>query len=86
MTRPAVLDDTSEWIADAVNMIRAYAASGLSFTAEDIRRSMRTPPHDNNMGAAFRTARTLGLITTVGYKESSEPSRKGGLIRVWSKS
>jgi len=86
MTRPAVLDDTSEWIADAVSMIRAYAASGLSFTAEDIRRSMRTPPHDNTMGIAFRAARSLGVITTVGYKESTEPSRRGGLIRVWSRS
>lgn len=86
MTRPAILDDTSEWIQDAVNMIRDFASRPESFTAEDLRRSMRTPPSDNNMGAAFRTARTLGIITTVGYKESAEPSRKGGLIRVWSKS
>lgn len=84
MTRPMPLEDIG-WHDDAVNMITAYAESGLDFTAEDLRRSIRPAPNPNDYGAAFRAACQTGLIAVTGYKESSEPSRKGGLIRIWKK-
>lgn len=83
MTRPAVLEDLS-WTDDAVNMLAAYAKSGLVFTAEDLRQSMRPAPNANQYGAAFRAARQLGIITATGHKESTTPSRRRGVIRTWT--
>ena len=82
MTTPLALEDLS-WHSDALDMLAAWAASGLSFTAEDLRRSMRPAPFPNDWGNVFQCARRAGLITTVGFKESEQPSRKGGVIRVW---
>lgn len=83
MSRPAALDDL-DWKSDAQNMIAAYAESGLRFSADDLRKSLREPPSCADWGAAFRAARTKGLITCVGSIESTTPSRKGGLIRLWA--
>lgn len=82
--RAAALDTVEEWHADAVAMLTAWAASGLPFTAEDLRKSMRPAPSDKAPGNAFQAARRLGLITCIGYKESTDRSRKGGIIRVWT--
>lgn len=81
--KPAVLDTSAEWHADAMARIEAYAASGISFSADDLRDSLRPAPTPNDVGTVFRAARTLGLITCAGYTESKAPSRKGGLIRLW---
>lgn len=83
MSTPVALADL-DWHDDALDMIQAWAASGLSFTAEDVRRAMRPAPFPNDYGNAFQSARRLGYITSVGFKESEQPSRKGGVIRVWT--
>lgn len=83
MSQPTALEDLT-WHADALDVIRAYAASGLHFTAEDLRRSIRPAPQPNDIGAAFRAARALGIITALGFRESTTPSRKCGVIRVWA--
>ena len=80
----AVLEDQS-WHTDALNVIGAFAASGLTFTAEDLTRSIRPAPNPNDVGNVFQSARRAGLITCVGFRESSTPSRKGGVIRIWQK-
>ena len=85
MTRAAVLEDTS-WHADAVDTIAALAETGVTLTAEDLRRLMRPAPSPNDVGAAFRAARLLGIITSTGFRESTTPSRKGGTIRTWTAS
>ena len=84
MNTPAVLQDL-DWHADALAMIEALAASGLQFSADDLRKSIRPAPQPNDVGAVFRAACTRGLITTCGFQESSTPSRKGGVIRVWQR-
>ena len=81
--QPAVLEDTA-WIEDALNMLTAYAASGLMFSAEDLRDSMRPAPNPAQVGTAFREAHRLGIIRPTGYKESSTPSRRHGVIRTWT--
>lgn len=83
MTRPAVLEDTA-WHRDAVDTIAALAETGVILTADDLRKVMRPAPSDKAPGTAFRAARLLGIITTVGTRESTTPSRKGGLIRLWA--
>ena len=82
MPRPVALEDLC-WHEDAVDMLTAWAASGLLFTAEDLRRSMRPAPSDKAPGLAFQAARRAGLIAAIGFKESTDKSRKGGVIRVW---
>lgn len=42
MTTPAALEDL-DWPTDALNWLEAYAWSGLEFTADDLRKSVR--PH-----------------------------------------
>ena len=82
MSQPAALEDLS-WHSDAADMIAAYAASGLTFSAEDLRKALRKPPQPNDIGAAFRAARVKGIITATGFRESTTPSRRGGVIRTW---
>lgn len=84
MSAPAVLQDL-DWHTDALNMIRSFAASGLRFTADDLRKSIRPAPQPNDIGTVFRTARTLGIITCTGYTESKAKSRKNGVIRIWER-
>ena len=81
--QPAALEDL-DWSTDALAMIEAYAASGLTFSAEDLRDSMRPAPNPAQVGTAFREAHRLGIIRPTGYKESSTPSRRHGVIRVWT--
>lgn len=83
MASPAALEDLN-WQEDAVSWLEAYAWSGLTFTADDLRRSFRPPPHGNQTGAAFQAARKAGLIKPVGYTESQTPSRRHSVIRVWT--
>ena len=82
MVSPAALEDL-DWNQDALNWLEAYAWSGLDFTADDLRKSFRPPPHGNMTGAAFQTARKLGIIRPVGFTESNTPSRRHSVIRVW---
>ena len=82
MSTPAVLEDL-DWPKDALNILTAYAASGLVFSSDDLRNSLRPAPNPAQVGTAFREAHRLGIIRPTGYKESSIPSRRHGVIRVW---
>jgi len=82
----AVLEDSHEaWLEDAVATIVGLAHVHHTFTADDLAREMRKPPHPNMPGQAFSAARSLGHITTVGYQPSTSKSRKGGVVRVWTR-
>ncbi|GAA1337327.1 hypothetical protein [Arthrobacter roseus] len=83
MSTPAVLDDRDEWHQDALRWIETYALSGLTFTVEDVRAALRPAPSGSCYGNAFQAARKAGVITCAGYRESTTPSRKSGIIRVW---
>ncbi len=80
VARPAVLDDL-DWPADALDWL--WAASGLTFTADDMRKCLRPAPTPNQVGAAFKAASRMKLIGMVDAKQSTTKSRNGGLIRVW---
>lgn len=82
MPSPAALDDLT-WSDDAQDWLRLWAASGLTFTAEDMRRCFRLPPTPNMTGAAFKAACAQKLIEPIGFVESTTPSRNGAVIRVW---
>ena len=84
MTQAAVLDDRDDWLEDAVAAIHALAHAHDTFSADDLAKEMRTPPHPNLPGIAFSMARARGYITTVGYHSSATPSRNGGVQRVWA--
>ena len=83
MTTPAALEDLA-WTDDAQDWLRAWGASGLTFTAEDMRRSFRPAPNPNQIGAAFKTACASKLIKPIGFVESTTPSRNGAVIRIWT--
>ena len=84
MTQAAVLDDRDDWLEDAVATIHALAHSRTTFSADDLAKEMRNPPHPNLPGIAFSVARARGYITTVGFHSSATPSRNGGVQRVWA--
>lgn len=83
MTAPMALDDHADWLEDAVATIVGIAAAQRIFSADDLTREMRRPPHPNMPGQAFSKARALGYIEAVGYQTSTSKSRKNGVIRTW---
>ena len=84
MTQAMALEDT-DWHEDAVSTIVALSFNNLMFTADDLAREMRKPPHPNMTGAAFTAARALGYIRAVGYQQSATKSRNKGVVRVWTR-
>jgi hypothetical protein len=82
----AALEDSHElWLEDAAATILGLAHVLEVFTADDLAREMRKPPHPNAPGQAFSAARALGYIAAVGYQQSSTKSRKNGVVRVWTR-
>lgn len=65
----------------------ASLESGVEFTADTLARWVRrqglVAGHPNVFGSIFRSARASGLIESVGFTESKQPSRKAGAIRIW---
>ena len=78
-------DDNAEsgWREAALAEIENMAASGIEFTADDIRERVGEPDIANRWGGVFLAARRAGLIETVAVKPSSTPSRHAGMVRVW---
>jgi len=80
--KAAVLED-NDWPGDALATIIDLAASQQIFSADDLSREIRKPPHPNMAGQAFSTARSLGFIEAVGYQTSTNKTRKNGVLRTW---
>lgn len=82
MGRPAAvaLDD---WCEQAVNVIERLAREHGTVTSEDLRKNIEPPEHANQVGSAFRSAYNQKIIVPIGFKISSDKSRRGGAIRVW---
>lgn len=76
------LEDT-DWPADAIAKIIDLSHAHTVFTADDLAREMRKPPHGNMVGAAFSAAKAQGFIEAEGYTTSNTPSRHHGVIRTW---
>ena len=83
MGRPAAISDP-QWAESAVNVIEALAREHGTVTSEDLRKNIDPPEHANQIGSAFRSAYNQKIIIPVDFKISSDKSRRGGAIRVWS--
>lgn len=84
MSQAMALDDWDEaWKDDAVATIIALSLAHESFSSDDLRREMRTPPRSSQYGAAFRSAQSQGLIESVGYEISTNKSRNRGRHLQW---
>lgn len=70
------------WLAEGIDFIR-LGARGVTVHADALHRFLNDPPHPNLWGTLFRRAAADGLIEPAGFKESSTPSRRGGVQRVW---
>lgn len=66
-----------------MDWLALWAASGVSFTADDLRQHFRPAPEPNQVGAVFKAACAQRLICPIGYQHSMAPSRNGAVIRVW---
>ncbi|MDQ1053213.1 hypothetical protein QE394_001141 [Arthrobacter sp. SORGH_AS 212] len=82
MTQAMALEDTT-WTEEAVDTIADLARRKGTVTADDLRQNHRPAPHPNHVGAAFKIARSRGLIAQVGVSTSKQRSRHGGTLRQW---
>lgn len=83
MTSPMPLEDTS-WNADALDLLVKVAESGIDFDANTLtEKGLRPPPASGMWGSLFRTAYAAHIITPIGFRQSTRPSRAGGVCRIW---
>lgn len=81
--KPAALEDTG-WKADALAAIEQQAKTGQPFDAYTLTQAgLRPPPHPNQWGSVFRTARGRGIIEHDGWHQSGRRSRAGGVCSTW---
>jgi hypothetical protein len=79
-----VLDDFDEfWKDDCIATIIALSIALPEFSADDVMREMRPPNRSSQVGAAFRSAQSQGLIESCGYKKSTSKTRNSGSHQVW---
>jgi hypothetical protein len=80
----AVLEPETDWKADALDVIADLAASGMTFNADTLRaRGIGEPPHPNQWGGVFQSAKRRGLIMKADYSSSQRKSRHGGGLHAW---
>lgn len=80
----AALEDWDDaWKSDALDAIIALSLAHESFSSDDLRREMRTPPRSSQYGAAFRNAQAAGLIESIGYATSTTKTRNHGRHLLW---
>ncbi len=82
--KAAALED-NDWPEEALNTIIDLSHAQPIVTAEDLARELRKPPHPNQVGAAFSSAKAQGFIEADGYTTSNTPSRHHGVIRTWKR-
>lgn len=70
------------WHVNARRFIEALAPGDL-VDADSIRAACGSPIHVNASGAVIRKAAVDGLLEIVGSKQSENPERRAGLIRIW---
>lgn len=82
--RTALHASDIRWKAAAESALSDLAASGVDFTADDLRARVDTlAAPEKALGAIFGAAARRGLIECIGITTSSRPQRHGGLLRVW---
>jgi hypothetical protein len=85
----AVRENADErWKHAAMECLRALAATGELFTADEVHDLMRPygvhTASDNAMGAMFNKARREGLIVSDGiYRPSERRDAHRRMVRIW---
>jgi hypothetical protein len=82
--RAMALDEYDEfWKDDCIATIIALSLAKESFSSDDVRRELRPPNRSSQIGAAFRSAQSQGLIEAVGYEVSTTATRRNGRHLTW---
>jgi hypothetical protein len=86
----AAMSGRAEWRMEFWDEIRWRAKQGKPFSSDDVIEAIghldqfHMPNGANNMvGQMFRQAHTDGLIEPVGFTKSRQPTRHGGMVRLW---
>ena len=84
------LPEPDGWVSSVLDeIIEQLAREGRDFTADDVRQPRFWGERDDenvrhgDVGAAFRRAARHGVIELAGYRNSTRPERRHGLLRVW---
>jgi hypothetical protein len=74
----------SHWKAAAEDALADLIASGLEFTADDLRARVGVlASSPNALGALIAKAARRDQIAPTGVTTSTRPERHGGLLRTW---
>jgi len=80
----AVRNADPSWVAAAVGLLETFAATGTTFSADDLRDGLPTTTSGTKaLGGVFSDAAARGLIEVAGFGPSRSASRRGGAIRLW---
>lgn len=82
----AVLGERADWNRRFDAWIRRWATPERgTFTNDDIRAALveHQPPSDKMWGPAMKRAMRDGVMRPVGYTDSANPTRHGGVVRVY---
>lgn len=78
-------DEMNRWEHKAAAAIRAHAATGEPFTADDLHANeLAGEPLGGLLQAALQAAAAQGIIRKVGVARSTRPERKSGYTGVWA--
>jgi hypothetical protein len=73
------------WMRECRRAIEYLAEQPVPFTADDVAElAIGEPDHPNHWGVVFRQASRDGVIRQVGFKQSAQESRNGGVLRMWT--
>lgn len=75
------------WSDHARRALAELVATGNDFTADDLIALVGThaPNGTNNtIGSVIGAARKRGEIVAVGTVKSTQPRRRGGMVRLWA--
>lgn len=80
-----ILGHSDGWWRDcAERAISWYAASGMSFSADDlVDLGVPEPDVPQRWGSLLSVFHRRGVIEQVGFKISPRQTRQGGVVRVW---
>jgi len=80
----SVTNADPSWVAAAVGLLATFAATGSTFSADDLRDGLPTTTSGTKaLGGVFSDAAARGLIEVAGYGPSRSASRRGGATRLW---
>jgi hypothetical protein len=84
MGMPEQVDDLDlHWHANAEAVLRALAARGIPFTADQVRQSAGVPTSRNRVGILFALASQRGEIEAIAAVRSTSHSRRHGMVTLW---